>query len=297
MGNGKSKREKSKTVSEPNTSSGENQGNSNSNSRNLPSGQASGSGGSTASSGDKASRSHTVSSSNPSSSSSNSGGSANSSVSGRKPDQDGFSLKRLEELFLKYSDDNQRIGIDGMTRFLQDLEVDPEDVVVLVLAWHLNASEMGSFTRDEFIKGFSQTGTDSIPKMKNQLKQMQKELDDPAKFKDIYRYAFHFAKEPDQKVLELQMAEAMLSLILGNDRYPHTQSFLTFLKMQTSYKALNMDQWMSFLEFSRTINQDFTNYDENSAWPVILDEYVDWRNQQKEQENKEEPSTKDGNEN
>jgi len=290
MGNGKSKRDKSKNVSESNTSSGDNQGNTNS--RSLPSG-----GQPASSSSDKAGRSQTVSSTTPSSSS-NPGGSANSSSSGRKSDQDGFSLKRLEELFLKYADDNQRIGVDGMTRLLQDLEVDPEDVVVLVLAWHLNASEMGTFTRDEFIKGFSQSGTDSIPKMKNQLKQMQKELDDPAKFKDIYRYAFNFAKEPDQKVLELQMAEAMLSLILGNDRFPHTQSFLTFLKTQTSYKAINLDQWMSFLEFSRTINPEFTNYDENSAWPVLLDEYVDWRNQQKEQqEAKEEPSTKDADEN
>jgi len=49
-----------------------------------------------------------------------------------------------------------------------------------------------------------------------------------------------------------------------------------YLKEQTSYKSVNLDQWMNILEFSRTIRADFTNYDENGAWPVLLDEYCEW---------------------
>jgi len=37
-----------------------------------------------------------------------------------------------------------------------------------------------------------------------------------------------------------------------------------------------MDQWMNILEFCRTIKGDLSNYDENGAWPVLLDEYCEW---------------------
>jgi len=35
-----------------------------------------------------------------------------------------------------------------------------------------------------------------------------------------------------------------------------------------------MDQWMCFLEFSISVNEDFSNYDDQGAWPTIIDEYV-----------------------
>ncbi len=46
---------------------------------------------------------------------------------------------------------------------------------------------------------------------------------------------------------------------------------LTFLKMspffpqQSKYKVINKDQWCNVLEFSRTINLDLSNYDEDGA--------------------------------
>jgi len=201
----------------------------------------------------------------------------------KKTDSEAFSLKRLEELYAKYmdQDDADHIGPENMARFLKDLDVDPLDIEVLQLAWHLEASEMAYFARREFISGFQKMGVDSILKIKNQLKLMPQELEDQNKFKEIYRYAFLFAKEKDQKVLDLQTAEDMLKLVMG-DRYSQTKNFLEFLHEQTSYKAINLDQWMNFLEFCKTIDNDFANYDEGSAWPVIFDEFVEW---QKERNN------------
>lgn len=34
---------------------------------------------------------------------------------------------------------------------------------------------------------------------------------------------------------------------------------------QSKYKGLNKDQWYNVLEFSRTINTDLSNYDEDGA--------------------------------
>eukprot|EP01102_Stenamoeba_stenopodia_P005110 TRINITY_DN1561_c0_g1_i1.p1 TRINITY_DN1561_c0_g1~~TRINITY_DN1561_c0_g1_i1.p1 ORF type:complete len:287 (-),score=57.97 TRINITY_DN1561_c0_g1_i1:268-1128(-) len=196
----------------------------------------------------------------------------------QKKDENGYNSKKLEELFMKYvdPDDNEQIGPDGMGKFCKDLEVDPEDVVILVLAWHLEASVMGVFTKTEFMQGFQKMNVDNLQKVKASLKTFRDELDDPVKFKEIYKYAFNFAKEKGQRYLEIGVAQAMLGLVLG-DKYPHTKHFLQFLSEQNSYKALNIDQWMSFLEFSKTIKEDLSNYDETSAWPVLLDEYVEWK--------------------
>jgi len=194
-----------------------------------------------------------------------------------KSDDKALSMKRLEELFEKYKDpDNpNQIGPDGIEGLCKDLGVDPDDVVILVLAWHLNAQSMGFFKRDEFIGGLQRLGVDSISKLKNQLNNIKKDLDDPVKYKEIYRFAFGFAKERDQKILDLAIADALLGLVMGN-RFPHGDHLRQYLIEQKTYKSVNMDQWMNILEFSRTIKADFTNYDENGAWPVLLDEYCEW---------------------
>ncbi len=44
------------------------------------------------------------------------------------------------------------IGIDGVESLCKDLEVDPADKVMLVMAYHLGAQKMAEFTRDGWIK-------------------------------------------------------------------------------------------------------------------------------------------------
>jgi len=187
-----------------------------------------------------------------------------------------FSLKRLEETFEKYKEaDNQQIGPEGIEALCRDIGVEPENVVVLVLAWHLNAQSMGYFRKEEFINGLQTLGVDTVDKLKSHLNIFKNELDDPLKYKEIYRYAFGFAKEKEQKILDLATADGMLDLLMGG-RFPHTEKLRQFMKEQTTYKSVNLDQWMNILEFCRTIKADLSNYDENGAWPVLLDEYCEW---------------------
>ncbi|RUO96387.1 hypothetical protein BC936DRAFT_142126 [Jimgerdemannia flammicorona] len=42
-------------------------------------------------------------------------------------------------------------------------------------------------------------------------------------------------------------------------------------------KVINKDQWLSFHEFSTTVAEDLSNHDDMSAWPVLFDEYVEWK--------------------
>nr|XP_048704298.1 DCN1-like protein 4 isoform X3 [Caretta caretta] len=81
--------------------------------------------------------------------------------------------------------------------------------------------------------------------------------------------------EKDQRSLDINTAKCMLGLLLGKT-WPLFPVFHQFLEQQSKYKVINKDQWCNVLEFSRTINLDLSNYDEDGAWPVLLDEFVEW---------------------
>ena len=74
-------------------------------------------------------------------------------------------------------------------------------MIAIVIAWHLNAVQMGVFTREQFVSGFSKLGCDSLDKIKAQLPVFREELKDGRKFKEIYLFAFQFGKESTQKSL------------------------------------------------------------------------------------------------
>jgi DCN1-like protein 4/5 len=40
-----------------------------------------------------------------------------------------------------------------MEKFCEDIGVEPETVVMLVLAWKMNARQMGFFTQQEWLRG------------------------------------------------------------------------------------------------------------------------------------------------
>ena len=42
-----------------------------------------------------------------------------------------------------------------MEKFCEDIGVEPENVVMLVLAWKMNARQMGFFTQTEWLKGLT----------------------------------------------------------------------------------------------------------------------------------------------
>ncbi|KAG7488844.1 hypothetical protein MATL_G00038780 [Megalops atlanticus] len=195
--------------------------------------------------------------------------------------EDVFSSKRCLEWFYEYAGCDDVVGPEGMEKFCEDIGVEPENVcalpvqvVMLVLAWKLEAQSMGYFTLQEWLKGMGSLQCDSTEKLRNSLDYLRSVLNESTNFKLIYRYAFDFAREKDQRSLDLNTAKCMLGLLLGKT-WPLFPVFNQFLE-QSKYKVINKDQWCNVLEFSRTINLDLSNYDEDGAWPVLLDEFVEW---------------------
>lgn len=71
--------------------------------------------------------------------------------------------KGIERLWMKYKDGNHDVILaDGVVQLCEDIKVDPSDVVMLVLSWHMNAEAMGEFKKEEFVDGLTQLGCDSI---------------------------------------------------------------------------------------------------------------------------------------
>lgn len=187
-----------------------------------------------------------------------------------------FSQKRCLAWFREYTtpDDPDSLGPEGMEKFCEDIEVEPENVVMLVLAYKMQARQMGFFTKEEWLKGLSEMQCDSIQKLQYRLDYLRCLLSDQNTFKAIYRYAYDFARDKDQRSMDMETAKAMLQLLLGK-HWPLYTQFSQFLD-QSKYKVINKDQWCNILEFSRTIYNDLSNYDVDGAWPVMLDEFVEW---------------------
>ena len=80
------------------------------------------------------------------------------------------------------------------------------------------------------------------------------------------------------------MVVALLKMVLqGRIADERLDTFCTFLEAQNSYTRITLDQWVSFLDFCFEC-EDLSAYDESmSAWPVLIDEYVEYmENQQKQ---------------
>ncbi|XP_013888259.1 DCN1-like protein 5 isoform X2 [Austrofundulus limnaeus] len=186
-----------------------------------------------------------------------------------------FSSKRCLAWFHKYAGPDKVVGPEAMEKFCEDIAVEPENILMLVLAWYLEAANMGYFTKDEWLRGMTVLQCDCTEKLQSKLDYLNSELNDASVFKNIYRYAFDFSRDKNQRSLDMDTAKSMLTLLLGST-WPLFPVFHQFLE-QSKYKGLNKDQWCNILEFSRTINTDLSNYDEDGAWPVLLDEFVEWQ--------------------
>ena len=78
----------------------------------------------------------------------------------------------------------QKLGVSGLqNKHVPYLQVDPADVVMLVIAWHFGAATMCEFSRDEFTRGMRSLRCDSLEKLRRRLPELRRELQDERKFK------------------------------------------------------------------------------------------------------------------
>lgn len=184
--------------------------------------------------------------------------------------------KKILSLYDRYKDPNEpdKIGLDGVERLCTDLELDPTSITVLVLAWKLKAAVQCEFSKKEFIDGMERFRVDDIKRLKKVLPKFENDLDDTRQFRDFYLYTFNFAKNLNQKSLELDMALAYWGIVLKG-RFKHLDLWTEFLQ-ENHKRAITRDTWTLLLDFSNQINKKFSNYDDEGAWPILIDDFVEW---------------------
>ncbi|KAL7571117.1 hypothetical protein ACA910_014725 [Epithemia clementina (nom. ined.)] len=245
----------------------------------------------------------------------------NSSSGTTTTTSNGLNLAAIEKMFAEFADDDdpQTASMDGICKLGEKLGMDAtEDIRILVLLWKMNVKDKPSqMSQSEWISGCTSLQVDSWDKLRALLPSLDTGFLDSSDFKLFFKFCFVFSRQGTHKSLDKDLVVALLKLILLNPNATPSGSgdgttttvnkttatathkkglhpqrvtthrveiFTTFLE-QTPYTHISLDQWTSFLDFCLEIDDDLSNYDEStSAWPVILDEYVEYMEDQMKQQ-------------
>ncbi|XP_053607829.1 DCN1-like protein 3 [Plodia interpunctella] len=194
---------------------------------------------------------------------------------------------KINQLFDQYKDSlEDAILAEGIENLCNDLQLNPDDFKVLVLAWKLNASQMCRFTKIEFIQGLKSMKTDSIKGIQQKLNEITSELKtDSEHFKDLYRFSFKFGLDVStgQRILPTDIAVVLWRLVFTINEPPILDRWLNYLEKNNHIRGIPKDTWYMFLNFCEFVGNDLSMYDDTEAWPSLFDDFVEYENDQMNQ--------------
>jgi len=185
---------------------------------------------------------------------------------------------KVAEVFTKYKEaDADEIQVSGTERFCTDLGVDPSDPILLVIAWQMRAKTMCVFTLEEWTRGFVAMGVETVEALRGEFVKLRALLEDTDNFREFYSWCFDFSKEPGHGVrtLAIEVAQQMWQLTLGPRHPDPLERWLEFIQAK-GIKVVTKDVWDMLLTFLLDVKEDMADYDDEGAWPVLIDDYVEW---------------------
>lgn len=195
---------------------------------------------------------------------------------------------KLHTLFDQYKDDenDDLMLAEGIEQFCKDLQISPDDFRILIFAWKLKAEQMCRFTRNEFINGLKLIKADSIRTIQLRLPDIISDVEkNDEQFKDLYRFTFKFGLDNTigQRILTMDMAIILWRLVFTIREPPILNRWLKYLEIQDNTRGIPRDTWNMFLNFSESVGNDLSSYDDNEAWPSLFDDFVEYENDQANQ--------------
>lgn len=195
-------------------------------------------------------------------------------------------IDQLSKLFIKYkeisNEENEggepkdSIHGQGVLTFQKNLGAsDDEDPTLLLLAWKLKCETLWEISREEFMNGFTVYGCAAMDKIKYKIGEWKDELKDNTQFRNFYNFVFDYLKE-DKKILLTEDAIAAWKIVLKDGRkWGLFNDFVEFLNAENK-KSISRDAWQQLWHFMNSYPTSLKDYDVNSSWPIIYDEFVDW---------------------
>jgi len=189
------------------------------------------------------------------------------------------SESKIISLYDKYKDVHEDCILDeGIEKFCQDLEVKPEEFVVLVLAWKFDAATMCVFSKAEFLQGCRNLAVDSVSGIQNKFPELLAEVKEKQAFKQLYRWAYRFGLDnAGQRTLPTDMAISLWKLVFSQNEPSVLQRWIEFLQKH-GIRGIPKDTWDMFLNFTEQVGDDLSSYDDTEAWPSLLDDFVEYEN-------------------
>ncbi|KAM3160942.1 Defective in cullin neddylation protein [Lachancea thermotolerans] len=205
--------------------------------------------------------------------------------------QGGFTSRppppQLLTLFNEYKKgEEDTISTDGLIRFIGDLGLDLEDPATLCVADAMHCTSLSqSVSKEMFVQGWHDNLCENLQQIKEKVKELDEKLRrDSAYFEHIYSFTYTLALEPNEKQLDLETAIAYWHLLFPTDgayaiQIPQERlcSWTAFLTRNVS--RIHHDIWKMFLKFARMFPDNKTlkqGYNEDDAWPVLIDEYYEY---------------------
>lgn len=185
-----------------------------------------------------------------------------------------------------------RIGIEGTMPYFEAIGANPEHAISAALFDQLSAPELGVFTRDNFVQGWTEVSTPTNPcdtekHQKQYLETLKKKLTtDPAYFKQIYKNTFQYAKPENQRAVPLEIAFAYWEMFftgkLGGIEW--NTSTTKWWDLWSEYyseknkRPVNKDLWNQVAELVNKTREpggeDLSWWSEDGAWPTAVDDFV-----------------------
>lgn len=176
-------------------------------------------------------------------------------------------------------------------RYMSDLSVRLDEPVVLAIGELLQSPTIGEFSRAGFVTGWKTlSSADTLEKQIAQIGRLRTALpSSPTLFRKVYRHTFTLARLPGQtKSIPLDAAIEYWRLLFSGP--PHAPAW-------TGETTPWLEWWLDFLraDWKRGVNRDMWNmthdfylksmdpdqggesmgwWDENGAWPGVLDDFV-----------------------
>eukprot|EP01071_Lankesteria_metandrocarpae_P007201 Lankesteria_metandrocarpae@DN4612_c1_g1_i1.p2 len=171
------------------------------------------------------------------------------------------------------------LGAENIVTFFHDVGIDPADVDALIFMYICGANEESALKKEEFKKGLDYLDAYSVEDIKRAKPKLLHMLEEPTQLKNVYNYAFTINLDSGQRLLDVEIAVELWKLLLR----PHFSLLPDWLDFVTEKKfaSISKDVWLTLLDFARVVKPDLSDYDAQGAWPVMIDDFVEWRQKKK----------------